>query len=481
MEQTQYLIFEASPQCHLGRAHRWCPNTHPERYAASAGLAPLTDDRILELARQAHDLGFAGLIGWHYYNEPMCAWWRIRPLMERIRAAVPQARFVLWTNGAQMPTDRRELAGFEELNITDYANNRPRLPDLPGRVVWRPVVPDSRLQPGPARVHYAPCRRMHTEMVFDYFGRVHACCHDWRGAIDLGNGQTDAMPELLRRWRAMRAQVAGHCMGPDAPETCLRCGLRSGNITEFDQQAAARARAALAAGWPVDPSALAAFAVAVAYRIPEWRVRQFVDWNRAEFARRGIRTILVVEQPYPDLPPEIVQVVYPEPLPIFNLAATKNCGIRKAAELQPESIIVATDIDVALPGPTLDACLAVAWRQAAVPLYLMADEYDTRETRNIPAPRATGTVAMHAAHWRRLPYDNRCQGYGSDDAILLADLRHADLAILARDLPAYHMAHRPGTCQAEFKGRADHWGRDAGFNPENFAANGRLYQERGQA
>jgi hypothetical protein len=41
----------------------------------------------------------------------------------------------------------------------------------------------------------------------------------------------------------------------------------------------------------------------------------------------------------------------------------------------------------------------------------------------------------------------------------------------------YHLAHQPGTCQREFKGRTDHWGRAEGFFPEAFAENNRLRRQ----
>ena len=106
MNLTQFLIFEICEQCHRGHEHTWCPNRHPERFARSAGRRPVTDDQIVAIVREAYGRhGFRGLVGWHYYNEPLCAWWRLRPLLARLQREVPGFASVLWTNGDQLPTD----------------------------------------------------------------------------------------------------------------------------------------------------------------------------------------------------------------------------------------------------------------------------------------------------------------------------------------------------------------------------------------
>lgn len=107
----------------------------------------------------------------------------------------------------------------------------------------------------------------------------------------------------------------------------------------------------------------------------------------------------------------------------------------------------------------------------------MASDYEHRATVYVDAPRATGTIAMRAAGWRTVRYDERCEGYGAADAIILRAIERAGVQIVDWQRVVYHVAHQPGTPQKEFAGRQDHWGRGAGFNPENFAANRRYFLE----
>ena len=93
MNLTQFLIFEICEECHRGHEHTWCPNRHAARWAHSCGRRPVTDEQIVAIVRDAYGRhGFRGLVGWHYYNEPLCAWWRLRPLLARLQREVPASR-----------------------------------------------------------------------------------------------------------------------------------------------------------------------------------------------------------------------------------------------------------------------------------------------------------------------------------------------------------------------------------------------------
>jgi hypothetical protein len=441
----------------------------------------MSDDAIVVFAYEASKAGFTGLFGFHYYNEPLCAWGRVKRLIDRIKGAVPKARFVLWTNGLAVPDDRGELAVFEQINVTDYTGVKAGLQDLPGNVVWRPVAPDGRREVKPLGFpKLTPCRRMYTEMIIDYFGTVHACCHDWRGTIPLGNAGLEPPESIIEKWQTTRANVTGRVMGPHAPKTCLHCPSRTQIVTTFDNESSRRAREEVASVLPPASSGFIAV-TAVAFRIPEQRVRDFMTWNRDAFAACDAYVVLVVEEPY-DLKDfeNVEQVRYTEPMKVFSLCATKNCGIRRAAEMSGNhGVIAATDIDVAIPPATLENMRCLPWGKAHIPLYVMADSYDSRDGADVTAPKATGTVSMHAGHWQQVQYDERCVGYGSDDAILVKDIQGLGVEIVGRHERVFHIAHQQGTCQKEFAGRADHWGRDSGFNPENFEHNGVFYAERG--
>jgi hypothetical protein len=236
MKYTGYLIFEIGKTCNLGKLHAECPNLNPDRFSRIISDQTVPDSLVVELAAEAYQVhGFRGRIGWHYYNEPLMAEARMWRLMDAIDARVP-ARYTLWTNGTRWPKKPENLARFEEVHVTDYG-----ITDQPvDREAWRQVVPhvqfqswrlDDRVTVDPQDSLY-PCRRMFTEFIVDYYGNVHLCCYDWRGVGSPGNIHRDSLPELVNRWQAIRDNISGSMMTPDAPEVCRRCAMRCG-ITRF--------------------------------------------------------------------------------------------------------------------------------------------------------------------------------------------------------------------------------------------------------
>jgi hypothetical protein len=238
MIRTGYLIFEICKTCNLGKVHPLCPNLHPDRFSHIGSDKPVPDETIVDIAKEMHEVhGFRGRIGFHYYNEPLTAEERLWRLTDAISAAVPAARYTLWTNGTRWPKSPENLKRFEEVHLTDY-----QLAEFPvDLAAWREAVPhlqhhtwglDNRIAATSNPLHH-PCRRMFTEFIVDFFGNVHLCCYDWRGLGSPGNVHTHTLTELVAKWHAIRASIAGHAMTPDAPEVCLRCGMRGSGITRF--------------------------------------------------------------------------------------------------------------------------------------------------------------------------------------------------------------------------------------------------------
>lgn len=238
MKLTQYLIFEVCKTCNLGKVHGPCPNQHPDRFRHIGSDKTVSDAKVVDIAKEMHEVhGFRGRIGWHYYNEPLMAEARMWRLMDAIDSAVPAARYTLWTNGTRWPKTPDNLKRFEEVHLTDY-----RLPEYPVNLdAWKETVPhvnvhhwplDGRVAATIEPLHH-PCRRMYTEFIVDYYGNVHLCCYDWRGLGSPGSVHTHSVAALVEQWQAIRASISGHAMTPDAPEACLKCGMRSSGISRF--------------------------------------------------------------------------------------------------------------------------------------------------------------------------------------------------------------------------------------------------------
>jgi hypothetical protein len=87
----------------------------------------------------------------------------------------------------------------------------------------------------------------------------------------------------------------------------------------------------------------------------------------------------------------------------------------------------------------------------------------------------TSTVAMRAADWRRVCYDETYVGYGGEDGKLVRDIHSLGIEV-DRSHVMHHVAHDPNAPQVNEPGhgRADCWGRDTGFNPDMFAVNRNL-------
>jgi hypothetical protein len=241
MKCTQFLIFEACSQCNLAMRHGRCPTSDRRRYAALPHDEPCSDEEVVEVAtRMYQEFGFQGLIGWHYYNEPMVAWKRVKSLMGQIRDRVPESRFVLWTNGTVASGDVDDLKLFEKAFVTDYS----RMGDPPRKLpILRSKIPevhvaearfDQRRQGG-VRTDNARCLRPFTEFIVDYYGNVHLCCYEWQGVSSVGNIRTESLDKIVTRWRECRERiVAPTGMAPDAPTACRTCWMRSEAVDSLD-------------------------------------------------------------------------------------------------------------------------------------------------------------------------------------------------------------------------------------------------------
>lgn len=190
----RYLSFEVAPACNLQVAHAFCPVNDPLRYPLHEGRVPCPDATVASFAKKVHDRGFKGLVGFHYYCDPLMNVDRMLSLMDRIRKEVPEARYILWTNGTLLqPVHRNWLEAFEKVVITMHdrsAEERIKgiTNGLPNVQLADPYY-DARLDiySASGRV-VGPCiRPAKIELPVNYFGWVRLCCADYRGWVSLGN------------------------------------------------------------------------------------------------------------------------------------------------------------------------------------------------------------------------------------------------------------------------------------------------------
>lgn len=234
MKYTQFLIFEIGRECNLAREHCGkCPSGDPDRYGLLPQSQPTTDQQIIDALQWAYSQGFNGLIGWHYYNEPLLFWGRMSPLMDAIKETIPAAEFVCWTNGTQIGKNVQvaDLRRFAQVWISDYHNRAAEWKALAKQL---PLVDfhilngrlDSRRQ-FTETTHNPRCLRPFNEFIVDYYGNGHLCCADWHGDAHIGSIHTDGYEAMFQRFKSAREVLAvkskhGH---PAAPAICRICRL----------------------------------------------------------------------------------------------------------------------------------------------------------------------------------------------------------------------------------------------------------------
>jgi len=479
MKYLQFLDFELGRECNLADKHKMCPTSHPERYSHMSTERELDDDTIVEIAVRAYrEFEFRGLIGWHYYNEPLLQKERIFRLIRRIKELVPQARFMLWTNGELISRGAQELAVFEKVWITNY---RKRNFERVKKIVPQTTIIPARFDKRKTNVDVVvndrrPCVRPYAEMIVDFYGNVHICCMDWKGLASPGNVYEQSLEEIVDKLGRTRNTVAGWTMKENAPAACKRCNMRFDELMpDFDQEICREQQMHRdwAATWSLPTRDVAV--VLTSYKVPTRRLHEHFQWNHAIYEHLGCKVYVVADQEY-KLPDYATPVVYPHEMPVFNLAKTSNFGIQHAIK-QGHEVIIKSDVDVCFPAEAAERMQRCTDNECIIPLYLMAMNYPERRWNYVPAPKAEGTIVMSADNWDKLRYDERCEGYGAEDGIMVHDINKLKLPINRAHL-VWHIAHVPNTPQAEFKGRHDHWGRDTGFNPDKLKDNMQFHPKR---
>lgn len=200
----RYLSFEIAPSCNMSTRHSFCPVNDPLRYPPHEGRRPCPDATIQEFALNVHKRGFKGLVGFHYYCDPLVDVGRMLRLMHRIKSSVPGAKFILWSNGILLEQVHRIwLGAFEKVVITLHdksAEKRLReVTDGFSNVQLADAFYDMRSTMYEATgMVVGPCiRPSKIELPVNYYGNVRLCCSDYRGWVSLGNIEDEDHDKIL--------------------------------------------------------------------------------------------------------------------------------------------------------------------------------------------------------------------------------------------------------------------------------------------
>lgn len=194
ISDLRYLSFEVAPKCNLAHSHSFCPVNDQFRYPKHEPKDRCPDNIIVAFAKAVHARGFTGLVGFHYYCDPLVDVPRMLLLMSAVKVVAPYAKFVLWTNGTLLKQHHRNwLEAFEKVIITRHS---PKLDvtiqdvihGLPNVQVCDAYYDDRTKLYSQSTRTMSPCiRPACIELPVNYYGSVRLCCADYRGNVSLGN------------------------------------------------------------------------------------------------------------------------------------------------------------------------------------------------------------------------------------------------------------------------------------------------------
>tara|TARA_Y100000310_G_C20675939_1_gene813037 strand:+ start:2286 stop:3056 length:771 start_codon:yes stop_codon:yes gene_type:complete len=231
MKVTQFLNFEIGRACDLAKAHEgFCPSIDRDRYGKLPTDKILKVEEIIEVVKCAVNLGFRGLIGFHYYNEPTLFFDRIMRVVTALENIYGKPRVSLLTNGTYLDENLDNLKHFERISISNYQRKDwsyiKKFMKKDGDLIIGTEFLDQRKNNFDVDDNLSPCYRPFVELVIDYYGNGHICCMDWKGDIKLGNVQKDGIEHVISQYIKVRGQVLLSPMAEEAPSICKKCKFK---------------------------------------------------------------------------------------------------------------------------------------------------------------------------------------------------------------------------------------------------------------
>lgn len=199
------------------------------------------------------------------------------------------------------------------------------------------------------------------------------------------------------------------------------------------------------------------------YRMPEKRLADHFEWNHEAYSAPGTRVFVVTDREQ-DVPSYACCLVYPGLMPVFNISAASNYGIRFAIDCGYRAVLK-TDVDIVLGKSAWEKMTEVQDGRCISPAYYMALDYETRKSKFFRNTVVCGVCCMTARDWEKAHFHEGCWGYGHDDSVMLSAVERAGIKVdTIGGNVIWHMSHEgKGLKECE---RDDFWNR-SGFNPHN--------------
>jgi len=230
----------------INRCNGECSFCPVNRHVESRPYALMTKELFDSIMRQLSEMSYRETLYFHSNNEPLLDS-RIVELTARARAALPNAKLALWTNGALLDPARLDaLGGVLNAIVVDNYNDQLTLNDSVKTIVehcernrYLQNIVEIRMRRtnellttrgGNAknrtqmRPLLSPCIAPFEQLVIRPDGKISLCCNDALGENTMGDLTNDSITdvwngELFRAMRSMLLHGRKHlipCHGYDA-------------------------------------------------------------------------------------------------------------------------------------------------------------------------------------------------------------------------------------------------------------------------
>lgn len=398
----------------MAKDHPLCPTSDPKRWRFLDVRRKLDDETAIQLGVEAYkELGFQGLIGFHFYNEPLIAKERMLRVIHRIKEQVPQAAFVLWSNGNLIQAPAEELDIFNKIFITNYKNRDfSFLHKISPQFIEVPENFDERREITPA-FSLKRCYRIFNELTIDAYGNVHVCCIDWEGHVSPGNVFTAPFKQLAGRFQQLQERVGIEPMAQNSPAICLTCTLRHDHLHEFSEKAVPQIRLFLNRranqGTVKEMAPKRTGVILTDYQISETDLKEHFRRNETLYKSKSAQVYLMTHKNHENLPAFIRQLINPA----SAAAKALNQGIAAALRDSCE-VIIQTEVSVVFSEQS--------WND-------LSDVFPDRAVLSLSSRKRPSAIAMTAGNWTRIEYSENGDEKQPGIMDLLPSVRNKNLRI----------------------------------------------------
>ena len=227
LTETSLISFEITNGCNLQNMHDKCPINCRKYKTKGKSLDKLS---VVRTIKKAQEMGFTGMVAFHYYNEPLLK----KDLVLSIIDEVPNCKYLLWTNALLLSRKVEEnefLKKFTKVCITCYDRADmeffQQLSSYYKNIEIFDWELDDRLDIYcKTKPNKLSCKRPLFEIPIDYCGNIHLCCMDWDNSYDIGNILVENFEDIINgeKYQELIRMCKGRLIDEKVcPKICKTC------------------------------------------------------------------------------------------------------------------------------------------------------------------------------------------------------------------------------------------------------------------